>query len=288
MTDIVMYMYRYPAFANLMKYAFILGLLASLAWSLARVTWLVLDKETPVVAAPPIAAPVALPDQAAENIAGASLFGEPSRKADLSQPAPETRLNMVLKGVFVSENADNSSALIAIDNKPEQNFHIGDELPGSGTLAGIFSDHIVLERAGGNESLSFPDAKKPDAAAVGKSGAASPFILLPNPKEEAPDAGTRISEYRDKLAADPEKFLTGNGLEPVSTKAAKGYRLAQKISGSRLSEAGMEVGDVLLSINGYRLGNLEADKAFLQSMPDTDKIRLTIQRGSRKITLQYP
>lgn len=93
-----------------------------------------------------------------DSLINARLFGEesgPQTAEKRDEEAPETRLSLELKGVFSSNRAQASSALIAERGKSARYYHIGDRLPGGATLDRVASAHVELRRNGRLERLSF-------------------------------------------------------------------------------------------------------------------------------------
>jgi general secretion pathway protein C len=70
---------------------------------------------------------------------------------------PITQLNLVLSGVLDSSQEDRASALVAERGKPAQRVFVGETLPGGARLHSVAVDHIVLERGGQMEKLTYPD-----------------------------------------------------------------------------------------------------------------------------------
>lgn len=73
---------------------------------------------------------------------------------------PETKLELVLRGAFAAQNAndtDNAGAIIEDNRKVAQHYAIGDAVPGDATLKAIYPDRVVLARNGLLETLYFPD-----------------------------------------------------------------------------------------------------------------------------------
>ena len=50
---------------------------------------------------------------------------------------------------------------------------------------------------------------------------------------------------------------------------------------------GLLAGDILLSVNGHSVGNVEEDVARLEDHLEADSLELEIQREDTKITITY-
>lgn len=98
-----------------------------------------------------------------ESLPDTPFFGRAPVKADTREPEvdlaniPITQLNLVLSGVLNNSAKDKASALVAEKGKPAQRVYIGDSLPGGAELYSVAVDHIVLQRNGKMEKLTYPD-----------------------------------------------------------------------------------------------------------------------------------
>ncbi len=88
-----------------------------------------------------------------QNTLSAGWFGT---SAEPLQTATDTVVPLELKGISASDKARLAGAYIAEANKPELFYHEGDELPANaGKLFRVYSDHVVIERAGSSYTLAF-------------------------------------------------------------------------------------------------------------------------------------
>jgi len=71
---------------------------------------------------------------------------------------PETRLDLSLRGLFVSQGSELSGAVIETGDKQPSFFQIGDLISKEITLAGIEGQAVIIERNGKREKLSFDQA----------------------------------------------------------------------------------------------------------------------------------
>jgi len=71
---------------------------------------------------------------------------------------PETRLDLSLRGLFVSQGSELSGAVIETGDKQPSFFQIGDLITDDITLAAIEGQAVIIERGGKREKLSFDQA----------------------------------------------------------------------------------------------------------------------------------
>lgn len=235
----------------------------------------------------------------------ANLFGATDEVAQqpTDEPAVATRLPLDLLGVFVADDPDRSMAIISQRGREGIRYHIGDTVPGNATLIEVHAHHVVLRRAGSRESLHFPEPGEGLASAVAPYAPGSddsfpeeldqyasgefetPFDgpeedIDPNMAE--PSVEALVDAYREELQSDPQQTLEDLGVEPVNDGEAQGYRVGNLADSPYLSQTGLQPGDVILSVNGRPVGDLQADRLELDNVLAQGSARLEVQRGSRR------
>lgn len=245
------------------------------------------------------------------KISDLELFGK-AEDTDASAPvvvdAPETKLNLELQGIFIADDPDASTAIVAEKNKTGELFAIGDRLPGNATLAAVHEDHVLLRRSGRMEKLLFsdnqfriatPDTSSGPAAAAQTSGMSDRQRkelekvrnrLRPpgaTTSRESGGASAILSRYRDLLQENPAEALSEVGISPVSEGDTQGYRVGAEAQGA-LQQAGLQAGDVILSVNGRPVGNAANDSALMDQVMASSRVRVEVQRDSRRFFLTVP
>ncbi|MEZ5597290.1 MAG: type II secretion system protein N [Pseudomonadales bacterium] len=216
--------------------------------------------------------------------------------------ATETRLPLELQAVFVAtDDAKGSRAIVAQKNNSGRLYRIGDDLPGGVRLDAVYGDHVVLSRGATRERLTFPRLK---------ASLALPMDDLPQPVDyqdagmdydtsepiQAEPASTEppldvpeetdpqqvLDDYQARLQADPVGTLDALGVQPVEAGAARGYRVGNLASAPGLRQTGLQPGDIIVSVDGQPVGNVEADRSELAGLLARGSARIEIQRGSRR------
>ncbi len=217
-----------------------------------------------------------------------NLFGEAGESVvDTGLPAVETRLPLELLGVFVADEASDSAAIVAQKNKAGLLFVVGEKVPGNAELLEVHADHIVLRRAGNREILRFEEATSsaPVAMQTSRSDLAADEATesLAAPAEMPETPRDYVASYRERIDADPEGTLKEIGITPVSQGDAQGYRLdGAAASSPYLSQTGLQPGDVVLSVNGQPVGNIQQDRHQLDNILAEGSARIEVQRGTRR------
>ncbi len=239
------------------------------------------------------------------------LFGEAGAQAPVvkdDEPAKITTLPLELQSVFVSDVPEESAAIVAQKGKAGLLYKVGEKLPGNAELVEVASDRVLLRRAGVRETLLFPKSKSQfqieaidaepgnrnlepaDNGIVYGSGEGDNGSDLATSVDESSDAQDQaldIEDYKDRLTEDAEGTLDDLGIE---TADGGGYRIGNLAQSTLLRSTGLQSGDVILSVNGRPIGDVQQDKLQLHNILAQGSARIEVQRGSRRffITAALP
>ena len=245
------------------------------------------------------------------DLSSLNLFG---RVQETATPqvvdAPETKLNLELQGVFASENEKASTAIVAEKNKAGELFRIGDKLPGNAVLSAVYDDHILIRRGSRTEKLMFSDSNLRSTAGSSNrpnQANAKPMtsrlqqvreriarrnsnLRVPAGLSRTPGSSLRnyVDKNRDKIQQDPQAVLADLGMSPVSDGNTRGYKVSGTVSQTSLMQAGLQQGDIILSVNGKAVGDVMSDRAYIDQAMASKRVRVEVQRGSRKFFLTVP
>jgi general secretion pathway protein C len=279
-------------------------IIIGIAYTLATAGWYLVSGPTPAALtdAKPGAKAGAKTTFSVADITSHNLFGHvKDAVAPDAYNAPETRLKLTLEGVFQAETPEESAAIVSEAGKPGELFLVGGKMPGNAVLAEVHADRIVLRRNGVSETLRFSDvptmltANNRDEAPMAESSEAAPEEPVPDtsssePAETSPETasgdsaaiGNVVQSYRDRLQQDPVGTLNSLGVAPVASGGAQGYRVDSLASSPYLAQTGLQPGDVVLSVNGRPVGDIQQDQAQIDNIVAQGSARLEVQRGSRR------
>ncbi len=281
-----------PVLASWQRLTLILSKLAFtvlIASQLAIFTWMILSPIT-VILAEPTRAKGNVQVNRNSSIADFHVFGNPA-VAVIDVPkevdAPTTRLRLELLGVMAASTAENSSAIIAPKNGKGKNYRIGDVVQGRTKLAAVQQDQVILDSNGKLETLKFELAPKQGIARSSQPTAAQRRAQsggsLKDRFRKIRTASDAVALLRDEVSNSPTGTLRQLGLEASSNGA--GYKVSS--SGSMLTQLGLQPGDVILSVNGQMLGNLNDDQMLIEQVANSGQARLEIQRGNRRFVVNH-
>ena len=231
-----------------------------------------------------------------QAILNAHLFGKAGNKAKAveevrEETTVETRLPLVLHGVFVAKNPANSTAIVAQRGRSSEVYGVGERMPGNATLEAVHRSHIVLKRAGVRETLRFPGNGKGlilpspsrTAETEGDDASGSGFPEIADRTAQAVQAPRELMrKYQERARRDPQAVLDELGLVAVAQGSAAGYRLSRAAESPHLRQTGLQSGDLILSVNGEPVGNIDLDRLNLDDQLAQGSARLEVQRGDRR------
>lgn len=188
-------------------------------------------------------------------------------KQEAAPPSHKDRAGSIASGVeltaiFLTER-QTGSAVIRNQEGVERNIRIGEEVQPGLLLSEIHKDFVLASDGSQETILHFPDqsqwVKKEMAEPYKRRGEAA------------------LSERQEELR---EQNLT-----PVSTASPEGYRVGED-SKFLIERHRLQIGDILVSINGYPLGNEIADAAAFNSFKQSGSYEMLVRREDKEIVLR--
>lgn len=255
-----------------------------LTYSLAQWSWRLMEP-APVVNDQRPVAPIA--DSAAElrQLLSANLFGQADVAAGSLSPAsiPLTSLNLILTGVMVG--GANNFAFISINGANETAFAIGDEILSGATLHAVYPDRAVLRRGGMLESLVMKDSVALPEGSVVTSPQYRNTASFPGIRGD----GNDFTVERSSLTQQMQKpdFLSQALIVP---NAGGGFLVREIQPGSIYEKLGMRTGDVIRSVNGQPINNMDEVMKLYQQLGGVNQVSnvaIEVTRGGRTESLQY-
>ncbi|MGY1457122.1 type II secretion system protein N [Luteimonas sp. A534] len=233
-----------------------------LAVQIARLAWLLLPP-APLGTLPATAAALAPPRP--DRLLVDAFY--PS-----SGPAPAGADVSGLRLFAVRPAQAGGSAILASREGQQRAHAVGSEVAPGLRLAEVHADHVVLDANGRRSELRF-------ASMEGRA---------PSRPAASPRTATATATEAGESAIDPAQLLAQAGLSPVETGGrVTGYTVIPRGDGAVLRRAGLQAGDVLLSVNGQEL-TPERYAALADDLAGAPAITLTYLRDgqTRSATLQ--
>jgi general secretion pathway protein C len=261
-------------------------LVIAIGYYAARLLWLLVPApEQPPWSPPPFAgipAAAAGGDQAAyAAVANAHLFGTPATTQEPSltdvADAPETQLNLELRGAIAAVDERFAHAIIADGSGTEKVYFLKDTVPGGAVLQRVQPDRVILSRGGVLEALLLP-RETPD----GGANPAAASRRAPEPlarRSQAPSMQEVVAQNAGGITEiiRPQPYMPNGEL--------KGYRIYPGRTREQFVGLGLKPGDLVTEINGLPLNNPAQAMEMFRALADTTQVTVTIEREGQAQTL---
>jgi general secretion pathway protein C len=258
-----------------------LALLTLLAVQCARLFWVAVTPVGPVGDWQPLG--TARVVQPSATLLGS--FDPFFRLAGPAGPVVVTSLSLKLFGVRQDTASGRGSAIIALPDGQQRSFAVGDEIMPGVRLQGVGFDNVTVSRGGATEQL-FMDQSKAAPAAPGTSVPApapgAPSIVgSPPPPPSAIVVPTVQVPQRSSGLADQI------GLQPrMNGDRMTGVVLSPQGGGEAFRAAGLQPGDVLVSVGGQRITSADQVGALREQLAGGRPASVQVERGGRVTRIQ--
>lgn len=267
----------------------LLMLLIYLAFWSAKLIWMMFtpDNSTPIMLPAKVEVTKSNVVSRASQLPRYHLFGEVGAQIkkveDKPKAAPKTNLRLVLKGVFTSTNASSAGAIIEEIGKKADYYGVGDKVPGNAVLEEVYSDRVLLNRNGRLETLAFAEKKSnKDSQSIAKVSKPKPKAKKSSSSQVVETPEQFIGEATRRLAENPEQALGSVGLKASDS----GY--VYQGGNPMLAGLNLKKGDVIRSVNGHALGDVQKDKALMQSLYEQGSLEVEVERNGASFYINYP
>ena len=272
---------RKTLFARRLATGLLLAFVVYVAFVAAQLTWLLLAPQQSVPR-PQAANTLELGLAGASySISSYSLFGSlPVAQGvaeGVKRKAPETGLQLRLAGVLVGRQPQSSGAIVAQNNGDTAYYRVGEALPGNAELMEVEPGRILIRRNGRYETLTFEDPL------LASRGADIEEVAL-QVAQGSESANDFLDDARARLNSQGTAALAPFGLRPAQDSGA-GY--VYDGTNAMLNAVNLQAGDVITAINGQTLGDVEQDKALLDSWREQPQVDIEIERNGRYLTVSY-
>lgn len=256
-------------------------LVAAIAWQAANIIWLLVPSDVDTVAPAPSAGAARIEGEGdgaggadIQAIVSAHLFGDYNAVETVveAEPvdAPDTKLNLELRGTIVADEPEDALAIIAEKGGDEKVYAIGDAVPGNASLHSVHPDRVLLRRAGRLEALRLPRA---DESAGGTRTAST--------RRQVTTARS-TSSLRELINRDPARITDVIRPQPVFRDGQQqGYRVYPGRERQQFSQLGLRPGDLITQINGMPLDDPARGMEIFRGLGDTTQVSVTIERNGQ-------
>lgn len=251
-----------PKWCNALLVAILGYWLASLIW------WLVPLKQTQAAPAAVNASNVVQQQPVVrygQNIANRHVFGvfEPpkdeSAVTDVNQ-APETNLNLVLKGVLLQQPKKGSLAMIAQGNGKQEPYAIGDAIVSGAELADLYADRAIIKYRGRYETLMLEgvirtnintaEPQKPKATAQRVQPTLDMNQIVPS---------SEAARMRSEFIRNPASLMSKVKIKQTRLPDNRtGFMINSRGDADLFYRLGLQENDVVVAVNGKSITDIPA------------------------------
>ncbi len=237
---------------------------AALAAQLATVLWQFIPGARRAHAPAQVAA--FQPPADLSELTAAHLFGSAAGDPVTGGEAPQSNVALLLAGTLAVRDPKAGLAIIGEPSQAGHVYAVGATLPGGVRLHEVYTNHVLIERAGLIETLLLPHA-------VGGGGNAR---RPPVARTEPPLAET----VQKLIAGGPE--VVGDVLRPMPSYAngkLMGFRVYAGRDRRKFAKLGLQPGDVVTQVNGVPLGDAQHGLDALRSLGAAGTATVTVERA---------
>jgi general secretion pathway protein C len=216
------------------------------------------------------------------HLMGVAAKGSAPVKTNAPIDAPETSLKLVLRGVFSSDDKGNGHAIIADPKGKEEQYSVGDTLPGNAELSEVHAEKVILKRSGRYETLRLPTDKK-----SGSTVSRQPTSKRRVPQRSSSSPAERLRTVRQNLKKRPRDLYNLVRATPKKGESGKtiGFELGPGRDPELFAQVGLQKGDVAIQINDIKLDNPANSARALKSAQSGDTVSVTVLRNGREQVL---
>jgi general secretion pathway protein C len=254
--------------------------------ALSQLTWLLIPAAETDDAQPVVTSVINKRQPAQDKIiqlTQAHLLGlyQAKMTAAASANAPDTQMNLTLKGVLAG-GAKISFAIIALGQNGAEDFYgIGDQVSGA-ILREVHADRIILERNGRFETLRLPEEFGANTFTAETGGSDTPQFSNPS------SPGETLSNIRQKVLRNPTTFAEYAIPMPYNENGRlRGYKLQPQGDRSLFDSIGLTPDDVIIAINGVELNDPTKGITALRSLQRAKSIDARVLRNGVEIPMHF-
>lgn len=201
---------------------------------------------------------------------------------------PETKLNLVLRGVYFADEKSKANAVIE-NGRGKQDVYFIDEalkdVSGQVYLKEVYFNKVVIETNGKRETLSMED----EELAQFRTGNRQQFSAQASIQDKRGDSELThdLSEYKEQLLDNPMSLMQIISIERYldENQQLQGLKVSPGSDPQLFKKAGLKRGDIVTAVNGIPLDSMQDISEILGDVDSLDQISLQLLRGEEVINL---
>ncbi|MEN8876129.1 MULTISPECIES: type II secretion system protein N [unclassified Hyphomonas] len=252
------------------------ALVVGIGLATAKLIWLAVEPGGAVSPDIPVRSVVQPPQGIATNISvdtsrllHENPFGAASALVADIPDAPETSLNLKLRGVRASSEEAGGIALITTPDNRTAAYSPGEAILEGVTLHRIYGDRVTLRKGGQTEALTM-------------EGGAGLLSVLTTPGQPDPESNNSATGSTSARIARAD-LMSSITIDPVHHgQEFVGYRIGSRGDADVMTRAGLQPGDVVVGLDGADINDVPPAE-LARKFSDPNPVRLKIDRDGKTI-----
>lgn len=192
----------------------------------------------------------------------------------LVNAAPGVSLaEFILLALFQTDDQRAASAVILTEGVGAYRYKVGDVIAEGVHIVAILTDRVLVQLSDRVDVIRL-----------------APFESLAKLTDEYESVGRMVVQRVGDTADADERgpILKQFDLYPVAQGMANGYIVGENFPERITEQAGIEIGDVIVSVNGYPVGEPDSDRLAQISFQDTMRATVVLSRKGQEVIINYP
>ncbi|MGS2718586.1 type II secretion system protein N [Eionea flava] len=246
-----------------------------------------LEAESVVDVQPPSSSPLRRQPLDINTLAAIPLFGEVEKNIvtetapiEKEEPVEETKLNLILKGLFTAGEDSGGQAIVA-NGRDEQLYQVGDAIEGLSnvSLSAVLVDSIRLKNRGKTEVLYlYPEGERTQRSSSDNDAAA----YVPDTLDEQAVQSELVNDSNATKLSEIIRVVRERNKE---TGDMIGFRVLPGRNRGAFDKSGLLANDVITSIDGEKLNDLRSAMNVYRNKRDVSQVSLMVNRDGSEISL---
>jgi len=209
----------------------------------------------------------------AQGIGRANLFGrfQVTKAPDQVTPLeiPDSLLNVAIKGILALADAQQSVAILSVDNAADKVFKVGAELTVGHRVHQIVADGVVVDHRGKLEMIRLPRASMAE--------------LTDNSLNLNSSSALGLGQLRTEVLSNPMALEQHIAFQPYTNDGTfVGYRVNAGNKPIMFQKLGLQANDIVASIDGVSIGELAGRMDVLTNLSIASSLTLGVIRNGQK------
>ncbi|MDQ6999028.1 MAG: type II secretion system protein N [Mariprofundus sp.] len=230
----------------------------------------------------------ALPELSA--MLAVKLFGRAPQQAKpvapvVAQPKPVIKRPLTLKLLGTVVAGKSSAAIIAIrTGVEEQVFFINDTIQPGVILQTVEADAIIVNQGGSLQRISLEQGDKLTSTTIANAIPPAPMRLAPTPPvHKLMDR----NQLQRQLQDFPTLLSQARATPHFANGKVNGFSVNDIVRGSLYQQAGLQNGDIILSINGEKITGTQQAMSIYSKLKSSPSLELQLIRAGSLQNIHY-